>query len=353
MNSKQLFGERLKGARANLGLSLRDLASEIGVTAQTLSNYERGEIMPKSPVLIELARALKVKVEYFFRQTALPSLTALEFRKKNALNVKEQNSIMATIREWLERYQQAENLFPTTNKPTISQKDITEIREEADVENEALKLRKKWNLGLAPIESMVALLEENGVRVYLMKAADSFDACTFWAGDRPGIVANEELPGDRLRFNLAHELGHLILKTPGEGNKRKREKPAMRFAGAFLVPEPVVKKELGETRSQLNLEELHLLKHKYGLSMSAWAYRAKDLGIISPALTQKFYMLFRQRGWSVTEPGIPYPQESKPSRLKQLVLRAYAESIISETKAAELLGQSLMTFRQECLNQNA
>lgn len=308
--------------------------------------------MPKSPVLIELARALKVKVEYFFRQTALP-LTDLEFRKKNALNVREQNTILATIREWLERYYQAENLFPTTCSATISQTNMINITKESEVEAVALKFRKAWNLGLAPIESMVSLLEEHGIRVYLMKAANSFDACTFWAGDKPGIVANENLPGDRLRFNLAHELGHLILKTPEEGNKRQREKPAMRFAGAFLVPESVVKKELGGSRSQLNLEELHLLKHKYGLSMAAWAYRAKDLGIISPALTRRFYMLFRQRGWSITEPGTPYPQEQGPTRLKQLVLRAYAESIISETKAAELLGQSLATFRQECLNQNA
>ena len=72
--------------------------------------------------------------------------------------MKEENTILATIREWLERYQQAESLFPSTSKTTISQKDIIEIREEVEVEAEALKLRKKWNLGLAPIESMVALL---------------------------------------------------------------------------------------------------------------------------------------------------------------------------------------------------
>jgi hypothetical protein len=143
--------------------------------------------MPKSPVLIELARALKVKVEYFFRQTALPALTALEFRKKNALNVKEQNTIMATIREWLERYQQVEARFPLTNKTAISQKDIVEIFEEAEVETEAIKLREKWKLGLAPIESMVALLEENGIRVYLIKAANSLMLVLF------GLVIDQVL----------------------------------------------------------------------------------------------------------------------------------------------------------------
>jgi len=152
---------------------------------------------------------------------------------------------------------------------------------------------------------------------------------------------------------MAHELGHLILKTPEEGDKRRREKPTMRFAGAFLVPAEVVKKELGNNRSQIKLEELHLLKHKYGLSMSAWVYRAKDLGIFSPALIQRFYMIFHREGWSEKEPGNPYPPEPSPTRLKQLVYRAFGEEIISETKAAELLGQSLAKFRQELLNQNA
>lgn len=353
MNSKQDFGERLKGARVALGLSLRDLASKIGVTAQTISNYERGEIMPHSPVLIELARALKVKVEHFFRPVTI-TLSQLEFRKKNALLVKEQNEILAAIKDWLERYHQAENLFPSIAQgETLSEKAMIKVQDETDVEKIALDLREKWNLGLAPIENMVSLLEEHGIRVVFIKAADSFDACAFWAAGKPGIVAREGLPGDRLRFNLAHELGHLILKTPEEGDKRRREKPTMRFAGAFLVPAEVVKKELGENRSQINLEELHLLKHKYGLSMSAWAYRAKDLGIFSPALTQRFYMIFRREGWSAKEPGNPYPPEPSPTRLKQLVYRAFGEEIISETKAAELLGQSLANFRQELMNQNA
>lgn len=350
MDSKQLFGKRLKSARLGAGLSLRKLASKIGLTAQTLSNYERGQVMPKSPVVIELARVLKVKIEYFFRQVSLPPLTGLEFRKKNTLKACEQNAILASITEWLERYQQAESLFSLANKAEISNNNMIEIQKEVEVETAALKLRERWNLGLAPIESMVSLLEENGIRVYLIKSPETFDACTFWVGDRPGIVANENLPSDRLRFNLAHELGHLVLKTPKITNNLQRERLAMRFAGAFLVPEATVKKELGEFRNQLNLEELHLLKHKYGLSMAAWAHRAKDLNIVSHSSTKIFFKNFKQRGWDTTEPGTPCSQEAKPSRLKLLALRAYAETIISETKAAELLGQSLTKFRQECLS---
>lgn len=352
MDKKQHFGERLKGARTAQGLSLRDLAGRVGVSAQTLSNYERGEIMPGSTVLITIARALQVKVEFFFRPVTI-ALADLEFRKKNALQAKEQRSIIGRIQDWLERYAQVENLFPHRSEdPFLAAPKRKASGDE--VEDVAMDLRNKWNLGLAPIENMTALLEEHGVRVFLLnETPDSFDACTFRTNGRCGIVAQAELPGDRLRFNLAHELGHLIIDTPEEGDKRTREKPTMRFAGALLVPREVAFRELGQKRHHLNIDELYLLKRKYGLSMSAWIYRAKDLEIITPLVAQRLFMLFRQRGWLAREPGEPYPAEPRPTLMRQMVLRAHAESIISESKAAELMGLNLNQFRQESLGQDA
>jgi Zn-dependent peptidase ImmA (M78 family) len=194
---------------------------------------------------------------------------------------------------------------------------------------------------------MTSLLEEKHIRVFFIEAPDSFDACTFWADGRPCIVARKNLPGDRLRFNLAHELGHLVIQTPDEGDKRTREKPTMHFASAFLVPSPVVKRELGETRKKLGLRELHILKMKYGLSISAWVFRAKDLGIIAESCAKGLFM-YLKKNFGKREPWADeFPPESPPTRMKQLVLRALAESVISESKAAELLGQSLYQFRQE------
>ena len=62
-----IIGEQIKRARAQAGLSLRDLAEQTGVSAQAISKYERGLEVPGSAALIRLARAMQVRVEYFFR----------------------------------------------------------------------------------------------------------------------------------------------------------------------------------------------------------------------------------------------------------------------------------------------
>ena len=337
------FGERLKSLRVALGLSLRELGKRINITAQTLSNYERGATMPPSPIVIALANELKVKTEYFFRPISV-KITGLDFRKKNSFLVKEQNALMAGINDWLERYKQIEIMFPEETKDLLPKiKDVSSFKQ---IENAALELRSKWDLGKAPIESMTSLLEEKNIRVYFIEASDAFDACTFWADGRPCIVARKDLPGDRLRFNLAHELGHLVIKTPEKGDKRTREKPAMSFASTFLVPSEIVKRELGASRKKLSLKELHILKLKYGLSISAWVYRAKELGIITDSYARGLFMYLRKFG--KTEPWADeFPPESEPSKMKQLVLRAYVETMISESKAAALLNQSVLKFRQE------
>ena len=48
-----MFGERLKLARKRAGLSLRDLEERLNrqVSAQAIGKYERGDMMPGSPVL--------------------------------------------------------------------------------------------------------------------------------------------------------------------------------------------------------------------------------------------------------------------------------------------------------------
>ena len=145
---------------------------------------------------------------------------------------------------------------------------------------------------------------------------------------------------DRLRFSLAHELGHLMLDV---GESLDAEKAANRFAGAFLVPRSAVIRELGSRRDALDRQELHLLKHKYGLSMQAWVFRARDLGIVDAATATRYFRWFRQNGLHLQEPGDALPPET-PQRLTRLVLRAVAEDVISHGRAAELLGMPWANF---------
>jgi len=336
------IGERLKMARQMKGLSQRALAEEAGVSAMAISKYERDLDTPSSGVLIRLARALGVKVEFFLRPVSV-SLSAPAYRRRTSLRIKDQNVILGQAQEWLERYLDVESLFGEPPGFTLPDIDRS-IATLDDVERVVLDLRRAWELGLGPIKNLVEVLEAKGIKVGIIEGPDEFDALTVWANDHtPVIVVKRSLPGDRQRFNLAHELGHMVLE-PAEGVDD--EKAAYRFAGAFLVPAPMARFELGHRRRTLHLHELHLLKHKYGLSMQAWVYRAKDLESISEAAATRMFREFRREGWHRVEPGDPIPSEA-PERMKRLVLRALAEDVISQSRAAELLGRPLAQFWQE------
>jgi Zn-dependent peptidase ImmA (M78 family) len=337
------IGERLKMARTMNGFSQRELAGRAGVSATAISKYERGVMVPSSAVLLRLSSALGVRVEYLMRPKPHPiRLTVPAFRSTN-LGKKEEAMVKEKVREWLERYLEVEGLFEIERQTRSSiflgyPIRITDIRE---VEQVAVKLRREWGLGNHPIESLTDLIEGKGIKVGTISAPDSLDALAFRYDDAvPVIILREGVPGDRQRFSIAHELGHLMVEpSPGLDSERV----AHRFAGAFLVPEEVARAELGESRKRLDLFELHLLKHQYGMSIQAWVHRAKDLGIIPDQEYRRIFDYFEEKGWRKCEPGDQIPPE-EPRKMKRLVMRAYAEDVISASRASELLGKSIPEF---------
>jgi Zn-dependent peptidase ImmA (M78 family) len=341
-----MVGERIKHARLMRRMSQRDLASRLNLSATAISKYEQGLVVPNSSSLLQLAHALDVGVEFFVRPRLVQGI-APAFQKSSCLARKEEAALVASIREWLERYLEAESILslqpPRFVRPEGFPRSVSTFE---DVERAAVDLRSQWKLGLDPIENLIQLVEDRGIKVHLAEADKAVDAFTFEAqadGILPVIVLRSGLPGDRMRFSLAHELGHLLLRSTGD---LSAERAANRFAGALLVPEEAARFELGEHRRGLGLYELHLLKHKYGLSMQAWIYRAKDLGIISYPLFRDLNKEFRTHGWHKEEPGCPYPAE-RPARFDLLVLQALAEGRISERRAGELLGKPFQVFRRE------
>jgi transcriptional regulator with XRE-family HTH domain len=320
------IGRRIKAARKAAALSLRDLAEQVDVSAQSISKYERGLMTPDSAGLLQLARALGVKVEYFFR-TQEVHLSRPAYRKRTRLPRKQENAIVGQIQEWLERYLEVEALFPD------------------QVERLAEALRREWEIGTGPIEDLIALLEGHGIKVGLVEGHDKFDACTFTIdGQEPVIVTKRDLPGDRQRMNVARELGHTLMETDAEmAPQLDPEKAAYRFAAAFLVPAGRACAELGRSRQNISAGELYILKHRYGFSMQAWLYRARDLGILTESAYRRHQRAFSAAYGRRVEPGEPVSPET-PQRLHQLVHRALAEGLISQSRAAELLGESLAQF---------
>jgi len=340
------IGQRIKQARKANNMSLRSLAEKAEISAMAISKYERDLDTPSSGVLLRLTQALDISIDFLFRSQTI-SVQLQAYRKHAALGVKEQEAIRMQIREWLERYLEVESFFPDEGQAvSLPKHTILSIDQVEDV---ALNLRENWSLGLDPIENLTQLLEDRGIKVGMVSGFEQFDACTFMANDTPVIVSKAELPGDRQRFNLGHELGHLILDVE-EG--LDLEATCNRFVGAFLVPAQAARFELGSSRTMLDMNELYLLKHKFGLSMQAWIYRAKDLGIITESAAVRLFKRFRANGWHRREPGEALSSE-KPLRMERLIYRALAEDLISRSRAQELLGEPLqLSWVAEALQQD-
>ncbi|HSB05284.1 MAG TPA: XRE family transcriptional regulator [Thermodesulfobacteriota bacterium] len=343
-----MLGDRIKQARIGKGLSLRGLAEKTGnyISAQVIHKYELGKAMPGSDVLIHLAKALDIKVEYFFRPESVQvTLSPPAYRKRRAVSLKHLQSMRAMAKEWVERYLEVESLFPDNRFmggkiPAPVQRIIKKIN---DVENLAVILRKLWVLGTDPIENLTEVLEDHGVKVVMLEGEEEFDGLSCWANDKiPVILLKKGLSGDRQRSSLAHELGHLIMDVSSNVDE---EKAAFRFSGAFLVPEEVVYQELGRQRNTIDLGELVMLKKKYGMSMQQWIYRTRDLSVISESRAIELFRLFRLKGWHRNEPGEPVPPE-EPGRFKRLILQAVTEGLISPVRAAEFLGKPFNEFRK-------
>lgn len=336
-----MIGPRLKLARAAAGLSLRELEARMNnvVTAQAIGKYERDEMTPSSTVLIALAQALGVAVDYLLKQSDL-RVAQIEFRKKALTSPKEEASVRARLLDSVERYGEVEALLAIdgTWKPPKGFPRAVITTEDAD--HAAADLRQKWDLGLDPISDLCAMLEEHKVKVQVLDLPDDVSGlhAELTCGGKQSIrtiVVNVKHAGERQRFTLTHELGHLLLDV-SEG--KDGEKLCHRFASAFLMPAPAVLREIGARRHALPVRELFRLKVVFGVSAQAVAYRCRDLGIISEAVFRSVFQIFGKKGWRKLEPN-PLPPE-RPLRYERLVIRALAEDVIGEARAAELLGVS-------------
>lgn len=335
------LGESIKLRRQILQMSLRDVGEKIGVSHTTVDRYEKGKQVPDSQSLIKLSKVLQIPIASLLRpESQQIQLNHIAFRSKKML-VRDEKKINAETKEWLERYLQIERL---TGRPRVFEmpegfpRTISSFEE---AESAARDLRVAWDLGTGPIENLIWLLEEKGMKIGIISGITKFDALfTEYAGNRV-IVVKDNLPRARQRFSIAHELGHCLLSVEGDV---KEENAMHRFAGAFLVPREKVFFELDEIRHKFSIKELLILKQKYGLSMGAWLHRAMDLGIISSENYLGILKFFVKKGWNTKEPDDDTAPGETPAQMEAAVLRAHAEGIISTSKAAELLNQSISTF---------
>ncbi len=207
----------------------------------------------------------------------------------------------------------------------------------------ALEVRRDLGAGDGPLGDPIALLEDKGLKVFLLDLPEGVSGLSAYAEDLGGVVfLHRGMPVERQYFTALHELAHLILHRGEYGRKAPerdaKERAADYLAGAVLLPRQVVLEELRPYAGLSYLPEgvLRHLKRRYGVSMRTVLVRAAQVGILPKdrAFAQK-RALDRRYG----EQGEPEPLErpSTPSRLERLVFAALAQGKLTLSRAAEVL----------------
>ncbi len=280
MDNMPVVGSSLRLARLFHGLTLEDIATHIGKTRQYVHKLETEQIEPPASILDQIAEKTQVTPEFFLRSIPTPvTEEQCHFRKHFTARAAVKHVALAKgemfrrIVAWLD----ASLELPSVRIPQI------EVGSIVDIEQAAESCRRQWGLGLGPIQNMIRLAEGLGVVVTTFRdVSREVDAYSISAA-RPVIVINAtDSSICRVRFDVAHELGHLVMHVGQSTGDRKTESEANRFAGAFLLPRSSFVKEFPRLRgNHLNWQGLSEMKLRWKVSKSALLYRARQLGLIS------------------------------------------------------------------------
>lgn len=339
------FANRLVSARKIRCMSQRDLATamEGKVSSSAIEKYEKGKMMPSSDVLIHLAKVLNMNLDYFFRPFSVTiDISKFEFRKKSALGSKAVESIKYSVCSDIEKYIEIENLLDNPVRFTLDYSNVT-VESEEQAMSLALRFRKDMNIGSDAIVSAVELLESRGIKIIEIDQSDKFDGTCNIADSIPVIVINKNMPSERKRMTIFHELGHLLMKF---APCVKEEKMCTVFANEVLIPSEKFISIIGESRHDISFVELQAIQQEYGISIDALMAKAELLNVI----TEQRYTTYHKKknkmaSFKEAVEKSRY-QIEQTNRFERLVYRALASEIITYSKAASLLGISVNDVRE-------
>lgn len=196
-------------------------------------------------------------------------------------------------------------------------------------------LRNVWSLADRPIKNMLWLLEGKGVRVFGLPGEDrDVDAFSFWRAGRPFIFLNPEKSAERLRFDLAHELGHLILhKGVPTARERSFEMQANQFASAFLMPATGLLAQASTGSGEIRLADVFVMKKSWRVSATAMVRRLFDLKLIGDWHYRTWMVDLSSRGYRRGEPDGVHPEQSR-----------FISSLLSVAREQKMSLRDMATF---------
>ncbi|WP_299022195.1 XRE family transcriptional regulator [uncultured Photobacterium sp.] len=313
--------DQLRLARLAAGKSLVELGEALEVTRQYAHKLEVGAT-PSDEQLAKLAELLKVSESFFFSARKRPiEIEQCHFRSLRTSTQTLKKTVMSQVEmfdDHFVRHLEEEIDFPEIRIPDIGDTDISSV---AQIEGLAEKFRRDLGLGLGPISNMIKLTEVIGCLVLNIKEVDDkVDAFSLFNG-RPLIVRNTAKQSPcRLRFDVAHELGHLVMHQGVETGCRKTEEQANNFASAFLMPRASFSAEFPRMRGRnFNWDALSEMKLRWGVSYKALIYRANKLGLITPEKAKSGFTYLNRSGQTKVEENDDKLSLEQPSMIQSAI----------------------------------
>jgi Zn-dependent peptidase ImmA (M78 family)/transcriptional regulator with XRE-family HTH domain len=293
------------------GLTQAELAQRVGVTQGYLSKFENGVADIPAETVESLAAALDWPASFLYRPDARTGVGACVFhRKQSSVPMRTLRTVEATA-----------NILRIGLRPLLAEVDVGAdfdfpvlgIEEYGgDVDRVAQLARAAWRLPYGPVVNLVGTVESAGGIVFRVPfGTRRFDAVSQWADHMPPVfLLNDVATPDRVRFSLAHEIGHVVMHSMPTPDM---EREAHRFAAEFLMPAREIRGDL----VNLDMAKAAALKQHWKVSMAALIYRARDLEVIPDWRAKAMFVELGRRGWRINEPGDVRIEE--PSLAREIV----------------------------------
>lgn len=322
MHEAQFIGGNLRIARNFHGLTLAELGRIVSLSHSLLHQFEAELSRPTEPVVASLAQALQLEPSFF----SLPIKEEFRdeechFRGENMpRQVKTRVLAHGTLFGTFVRFMDQRVRLPKIELP------VEDAAGKQAVERAAERCRVGFGLGLdRPITSMCRLLENKGVVVTRFGAStESSDAINVDAfsrmGTRPVVVLNtDKASTSRNRWDMAHELGHLILHGGMQPGDAELERDANSFASAFLLPRVGFLREF-PLQQRLDWEIVFAIKRRWKVSAAAILKRGLELKRMDAGEYKRAWKHYLHHGWNKGEPDEPAdePPELVPKALQVL-----------------------------------
>ncbi|MEU3487354.1 XRE family transcriptional regulator [Streptomyces massasporeus] len=322
-------GERLRTLRDLMGLTQAQVSAMSGVASSWISDVENDHIEPQDDKLQLIAKATETPVGFFYVQPKTVPLDSLRFRKLASAKRTVTKRVHAL---YSESYRVSDDLITSQSYPTpplpftdSDKLEANDIEFLADQTRIALRLAPD-----KPIPHLTRVLERGGVAVAPMVLSDQSGSdeptvnahfgVSYWSGlGDTALIGYFPASGDRDRFTLAHELGHLVLHT-FRPRVKNAEAEANHFASALLMPYSRAREELS---AETTLTEYARKKATWGMSIQALIMRGAAVGRIDDTRKRSLYVQLSQRGWRKREP-VEVGQE-EPLLLWTLLQRQFGE----------------------------